>query len=109
MAGRNIFGAMMVHEPNTFSPVPTPLASFRPLAGEAAVAEFRDTNTQLGGVLHVARGLRAGGSAPPGGRRAAPPAGRRGGAGAGGRRGGRAAAPHPRRGAAPPDRRRARL
>jgi len=45
---------MMMHETNTFSPVPTPLASFRPLAGAAAVEEFRDTNTQLGGFLHVA-------------------------------------------------------
>ena len=46
--------AMMMHETNTFSPVPTPLASFRPLAGAAAIEEFRDTNTQLGGFLHVA-------------------------------------------------------
>jgi microcystin degradation protein MlrC len=46
---------MMMHETNTFSPVPTPLASFRPLAGAAAIAEFEDTNTQLGGFLHVAR------------------------------------------------------
>ncbi|MEX2221648.1 MAG: M81 family metallopeptidase [Candidatus Rokuibacteriota bacterium] len=47
--------AMMMHETNTFSPVPTPLSSFRPLTGEAAIAEFEDTNTQLGGFLHVAR------------------------------------------------------
>ncbi|MGH7299167.1 MAG: M81 family metallopeptidase [Candidatus Rokuibacteriota bacterium] len=46
--------AMMMHETNTFSPVPTPLSSFRPLTGEAAIAEFQDTNTQLGGFLHVA-------------------------------------------------------
>ena len=54
MARRRIVVAMMMHETNTFSPVPTPLASFRPLAGEAAVQEFRDTNTQLGGFLQVA-------------------------------------------------------
>ena len=47
--------AMMMHETNTFSPVPTPLGAFRPLAGEAALEEFRDTNTQLGGFLQVAR------------------------------------------------------
>src|SRR5712691_1233941 len=47
--------AMMMHETNTFSPVPTPLSSFRPLQGEAAIAEFKDTNTQLGGFLHVAQ------------------------------------------------------
>jgi microcystin degradation protein MlrC len=54
-ARRRIVVAMMMHETNTFSPVPTPLASFRPLAGAAAIAEFEDTNTQLGGFLHVAR------------------------------------------------------
>jgi microcystin degradation protein MlrC len=56
---RKIVVAMMMHETNTFSPVPTPLASFRPLAGEEAVQEFRDTNTQLGGFLHVAREIGA--------------------------------------------------
>ena len=53
-ARRKIVVAMMMHETNTFSPVPTPLASFRPLAGQAAIEEFRDTNTQLGGFLDVA-------------------------------------------------------
>src|SRR5260370_15675359 len=46
---------MMMHETNTFSPVPTPLASFRPLSGDAAIEEFRDTNTQIGGFLDVAK------------------------------------------------------
>src|SRR5499425_3771803 len=55
MARRRFVVAMMMHETNTFSPVPTPLASFRPLSGQAAIEEFRDTNTQLGGFLHVAR------------------------------------------------------
>jgi microcystin degradation protein MlrC len=55
VARRRIVVAMMMHETNTFSPVPTPLEAFRPLAGEAAIEEFRDTNTQLGGFLHVAR------------------------------------------------------
>jgi microcystin degradation protein MlrC len=54
-ARRKIVVAMMMHETNTFSPVPTPLASFRPLSGQAAIEEFRDTNTQLGGFLDVAR------------------------------------------------------
>src|SRR4030095_4982723 len=54
MACLKLVLAMMMHETNTFSPVPTPLSSFRPLSGEAAIAEFRDTNTQLGGFLHVA-------------------------------------------------------
>src|SRR5258705_7301530 len=55
MARRKIVVAMMMHETNTFSPVPTPLASFRPLSGQQAIEEFRDTNTQLGGFLHVAQ------------------------------------------------------
>jgi len=55
MARRKIVVAMMMHETNTFSPVPTPLASFRPLSGPAAIEEFRDTNTQLGGFLDVAK------------------------------------------------------
>jgi microcystin degradation protein MlrC len=59
MARRKIVIAMMMHETNTFSPVPTPLASFRPLAGDAAVAEFQDTNTQMGGFLDVARRMGA--------------------------------------------------
>ncbi len=59
MARRKIVVAMMMHETNTFSPVPTPLASFRPLAGQAAIEEFGDTNTQLGGFLDVAREIGA--------------------------------------------------
>ena len=59
MAREKIVVAMMMHETNTFSPVRTPLASFRPLAGAAAVVEFRDTNTQLGGFLHVAHEMGA--------------------------------------------------
>ena len=55
MARRRIVVAMSMHETNTFSPVPTPLASFRPLSGAAAIEEFKDTNTQLGGFLHVAQ------------------------------------------------------
>ena len=51
--------AMMMHETNTFSPVPTPLTSFRPLSGQAAIEEFRGTNTQLGGFLHVAQEMGA--------------------------------------------------
>src|SRR5438309_1547589 len=62
MARLKLVLAMMMHETNTFSPVPTPLSSFRPLQGEAAIEEFKDTNTQLGGFLHVAgeTGQRAG-------------------------------------------------
>src|SRR3989442_8875764 len=55
MARRKIVVAMMMHETNTFSPVPTPLASFRPLSGQEAIEEFRDTNTQIGGFLDVAK------------------------------------------------------
>ena len=59
MARRKIVIGMMMHETNTFSPVPTPLAAFRPLAGASAIEEFRDTNTQLGGFLQVAQEMGA--------------------------------------------------
>ena len=60
MSGRlKIVVAMMMHETNTFSPVPTPLAAFRPLSGAAAIKEFKDTNTQLGGFLHAAQEMGA--------------------------------------------------
>lgn len=58
-ARRKIVVAMMMHETNTFSPVPTPLVSFRPLSGQAAIEEFRDTNTQLGGFLNPAHEIGA--------------------------------------------------
>ena len=51
--------AMMKHETNTFSPVPTPLARFGhgpgPLYGEAAVNAYRGTGTGLGAYLDLAR------------------------------------------------------
>jgi microcystin degradation protein MlrC len=55
--------AMMKHETNTFSPVPTPLARFGngpgPLYGEAAVRAFRGTGTGLGAYLDLAERERA--------------------------------------------------
>jgi microcystin degradation protein MlrC len=59
MPRRKLVIASMMHETNTFSPVPTPLESFRPLSGEAAIAEFKDTNTQVGGFLDVAQRMGA--------------------------------------------------
>jgi microcystin degradation protein MlrC len=59
MARRKIVIGMMMHETNTFSPVPTTLESFRPLTGTAAIEEFKGTNTQLGGFLEVAQGMGA--------------------------------------------------
>jgi len=46
--------AMMKHETNTFSPVPTPLARFGPLYGQAAVRAYRGTGTGLGAYLDLA-------------------------------------------------------
>jgi microcystin degradation protein MlrC len=50
--------AMMKHETNTFSPVPTPLARFGrgpgPLYGEEAVRAYRSTGTGLGAYLELA-------------------------------------------------------
>jgi microcystin degradation protein MlrC len=51
--------AMMKHETNTFSPVPTPLARFGrgrgPLVGDAAIAAYRGTGTATGAFLDLAR------------------------------------------------------
>jgi microcystin degradation protein MlrC len=46
--------AMMKHETNTFSPVPTPLARFGPLYGENAIGAYRGTGTGLGAYLDLA-------------------------------------------------------
>jgi microcystin degradation protein MlrC len=50
--------AMMKHETNTFSPVPTPLARFGhgpgPLYGEAAIAAYRGTGSGIGAYLDIA-------------------------------------------------------
>lgn len=54
--------AMMKHETNTFSPLPTPLASFGvgepdglPAAGARAIASYAGTNTGLGAYIELAR------------------------------------------------------
>ena len=46
--------AMMKHETNTFSPVPTPLARFAPLYGGSAISAYRGTGTGLGAYLDLA-------------------------------------------------------
>jgi microcystin degradation protein MlrC len=50
--------AMMKHETNTFSPVPTPLTRFGnapgPLYGEAAIRAYRGTGTGLGAFIDLA-------------------------------------------------------
>src|SRR6201988_3436000 len=55
--------AMMKHETNTFSPVPTPLARFGngpgPVYGEAAIRAYRGTGTGLGAYLDLAERERA--------------------------------------------------
>jgi microcystin degradation protein MlrC len=51
--------AMMKHETNTFSPVPTPLERFRPLYGETAIRAYRGTGTGLGAYLDLAERERA--------------------------------------------------
>src|SRR5499427_7024375 len=51
--------AMMKHETNTFSPVPTPLERFGPLYGDAAVRAYRGTGTGLGAYLDLAERERA--------------------------------------------------
>lgn len=53
----NILAARMNHETNTFSPVPTPLASFGPdgpTFGEQALAQARGSRTGLGAFIAAA-------------------------------------------------------
>src|SRR3954471_6877665 len=53
---------MMMHETNTFSPLPTPITSFArsgELDGPGAIKEAEGTNTSLGGFIEVARKARA--------------------------------------------------
>src|SRR6478736_4876285 len=50
--------AMMMHETNTFSPLPTPIESFArsgSLSGPMAIKDSEGTNTSLGGFIEVAR------------------------------------------------------
>ncbi|HKH68471.1 MAG TPA: M81 family metallopeptidase, partial [Reyranella sp.] len=50
--------AMMMHETNTFSPLPTPIESFSragALSGPSSIKEAEGTNTSLGGFIEVAR------------------------------------------------------
>ncbi|MDH4148321.1 MAG: M81 family metallopeptidase, partial [Acidimicrobiia bacterium] len=70
---RRVVVAMMEHETNTFSPVPTPLerfgrGGFGVPTGPEVVERFRGTGTGLGGLLDVAldAGYRAGSSVPSG-------------------------------------------
>ena len=56
--------AMMKHETNTFSPVPTDLARFskgaeRPLEGEPLLAAYRGTGSCIAGFIDVAEAARA--------------------------------------------------
>src|SRR5258706_12810363 len=51
--------AQMKHEPNTFSPVPTPLERFaraggRPFEGKAVRDAFRGTGTAIGAFIDLA-------------------------------------------------------
>ena len=50
--------AMMMHETNTFSPLPTTIDSFArhgALIGPEAIKDSEGTNTSLGGFIEVAR------------------------------------------------------
>ena len=58
MGKKKFVVAMMMHETNTFSPLPTPIESFAragALSGRPAIDEAEGTNTSLGGFIEVAR------------------------------------------------------
>ena len=46
--------AMMRHETNTFSPIPTPLRAFDPKSGEQAIGIYRGTNNPLAAYIDIA-------------------------------------------------------
>ena len=46
--------AMMRHETNTFSPIPTPLRAFGPKSGERAISIYRGTNNPLAAYIDIA-------------------------------------------------------
>ena len=46
--------AMMRHETNTFSPIPTPLRAFGPKSGEQAISIYRGTNNPLAAYIDIA-------------------------------------------------------
>ena len=46
--------AMMEHETNTFSPVPTPLSRFGPVTGKDVVKNYKGTGTGIGAFLDLA-------------------------------------------------------
>ena len=46
--------AMMEHETNTFSPVPTPLSRFGPVTGKDVVTHYKGTGTGIGAFLDLA-------------------------------------------------------
>ncbi len=55
---RKFVVAMMMHETNTFSPLPTPIESFArrgDISGPGAIAAAEGTNTPLGGFLDLMR------------------------------------------------------
>src|SRR5580658_5009983 len=55
---RRFVVAMMMHETNTFSPLPTPIESFAKrgdLHGPGAIAAAEGTNTPLGGFISLMR------------------------------------------------------
>ncbi|MBL8705420.1 MAG: M81 family metallopeptidase [Rhodospirillales bacterium] len=54
-----LVAAMVKHETNTFSPVPTPLERFNPSFGNAAHSAYKGTNTPLGGYIGQAEALGA--------------------------------------------------
>ena len=54
---RTILIARLNHETNTFSPVPTPLAAFGPLWGEAAYHDQKGARTAMGAFLDIMEAL----------------------------------------------------
>ena len=46
--------AMVMHETNTFSSIPTPLSAFGPVSGETAMRKYEGTNTPIAAFIDIA-------------------------------------------------------
>ena len=47
--------AMLRHETNTFSSIPTPISAFDPVSGDTALSNYKGTNTPIAAFIDIAQ------------------------------------------------------